>query len=131
MGKIKVQIQAEQDILKNKVVKFILQPLVENAVFHGLEKKVEGGEVTVSAGRLGQDRLLFVVKDNGCGIDPAQKESLMRTLESGIPYKGIGITNIYQRLQLFYGEAARLEIESSEGVGTKIRIIVPEQAEEI
>ncbi len=131
MGKIKVQIQAGQEVLRKRVIKFILQPLVENAVFHGLERKVEGGEVVVSAGQISGNRMLFVVKDNGCGIEPAQSARLKCTLEQGIPYKGIGISNIYQRLKLFYGECAELEIESSVGAGTTVSIIVPDQAEEI
>ncbi|MBO5371250.1 MAG: sensor histidine kinase [Lachnospiraceae bacterium] len=130
MGKIKVIIEAEEDVLKKEVIKLMLQPLVENAVFHGLEQKVEGGEVLVSVERQGDKHLRFVVEDNGCGIEPAKVVWLRSSLDTNLNRKGIGIANIYQRLKLFYEEDVSFEITSKLGEGTKIAIIIPSRVEE-
>ena len=71
MGKIDVDIEMEDAVKEKRVIKLMLQPLVENAVFHGLEQKLEDGEVNVSIHMHGEDHIMFVVEDNGCGIEPA------------------------------------------------------------
>lgn len=131
MGKIKINIEADGETLGRKVAKFILQPLVENAVFHGLEKKMEGGEVVVTAARKDGSHMVFEVSDNGCGMEEKKRAWLMETLESGLSHKGIGISNIYHRLKLFYGDDAFLEIESAPNTGTKVTITVSDDIKEM
>lgn len=131
MGKIEVHIDAEEEVLKKPVIKLMLQPLVENAVFHGLEQKIEEGEVDVSIRRTGVSHMLFVIEDNGCGIEPAKVVWLRNTLGTNLNRKGIGISNIYQRLKLFYEEDVKFEIESKVGEGTRITIIIPDNVKEV
>ena len=104
MGKIDVDIEMEDAVKEKRVIKLMLQPLVENAVFHGLEQKLEDGEVNVSIHMHGEDHIMFVVEDNGCGIEPARLVWMRDNLDSRpTGQKGIGVANIYQRLKLFYG----------------------------
>lgn len=130
MGKIDISIEAEEDVLKKDVIKLLLQPIIENAVFHGLEQKIEEGEVVVSVYLMQENKIQFVVEDNGCGMDKEQIEQLWQTMQKRVSGKGVGLTNVYQRLKLFYGEDMQFDIVSELDVGTKITIIVPDHIEE-
>lgn len=129
-GRIKVQTETEEEVRTKSVIKFLLQPLIENAVFHGLEQKVEGGFVRASISMTGEHRIRCIVEDNGCGMEPGEVEDLKERLKSGENQSGIGMANIYQRLKLFYGEDASFDIESAPGAGTKVTIMIPDQVEE-
>lgn len=91
----------------------LLQPLVENAIKHGLEPKIEGGRITVSAA-VQDGRLSIVVEDTGLGFGVA-------TDTAG---SGSGLANVRSRLKAIYGDAARLSIEQPEA-GTRIRLSLP------
>ena len=132
MGKIDVDIEMEDAVKEKRVIKLMLQPLVENAVFHGLEQKLEDGEVKVSIHMHGEDHIMFVVEDNGCGIEPARLVWMRDNLDSRpTGQKGIGVANIYQRLKLFYGDDVVFQIESRLGEGTRITIIIPDELEPV
>ena len=132
MGKIDVDIEMEDAVKEKRVIKLMLQPLVENAVFHGLEQKLEDGEVDVSIHMHGEDHIMFVVEDNGCGIEPARLVWMRDNLDSRpTGQKGIGVANIYQRLKLFYGDDVVFQIESRLGEGTRITIIIPDELESV
>ena len=132
MGKIDVDIEMEDAVKEKRVIKLMLQPLVDNAVFHGLEQKLEDGEVNVSIHMHGEDHIMFVVEDNGCGIEPARLVWMRDNLDSRpTGQKGIGVANIYQRLKLFYGDDVVFQIESRLGEGTRITIIIPDELEPV
>ena len=132
MGKIDVAIEMEDAVKEKRVIKLMLQPLVENAVFHGLEQKLEDGEVNVSIHMHGEDHIMFVVEDNGYGIEPARLVWMRDNLDSRpTGQKGIGVANIYQRLKLFYGDDVVFQIESRLGEGTRITIIIPDELEPV
>ena len=99
------------------VPSMLLQPLVENSIRHGLSSKVEGGTITLRARRAG-GRLVIEVEDDGVGIP---KEEL-----AGVLGKGIGVTNVKERLEVLYNQDYRMEIDSQPGRGTRIEIEVPE-----
>ena len=126
MGKIDVEVDLETGVDEKSVIKLLLQPLVENAVFHGLEQTMDGGEVNVHVGFCGNGHLEILVEDNGCGIPKEQLQHIKDTLNSDKKEKGIGIANIYQRLHLFYGEDVIFDIQSEEGKGTRVRIVIPD-----
>ena len=130
MDKIDVEITADDAALEKPIVKLILQPLVENAVFHGLEQKIEGGEVQVKAKMYDERHLIFAVEDNGCWMKADKLEEVLATLESRESTKGVGMANIYQRLRLFYGEKMEFTVESTWGEGTKVTILVPDEVED-
>lgn len=129
-GKIAVRIDAEDEVLEQKMIKLMLQPLVENAVVHGLERQISGGTVRVYVHTYHKDHMQFVISDNGCGMEVEKLESIKETLHNEENSKGIGISNIYQRLKLFYGEDVVFHITSQAGKGTEIEIIIPMQVEE-
>lgn len=133
MGKIEITVEAAPELLSKKVIKLLLQPLVENAVFHGLEQKMGDGEVLVQIQKQEEGHLLVRVEDDGCGMD---QETLRRVLDSlasqpeGADKKGIGLANIYQRLHLFYGDDVVFHIESRKGEGTRITMQIPDHLPE-
>lgn len=130
MGKIEVSIDVDEQLYSKKVIKLMLQPLVENAVFHGLEQQIEDGEVKVTVCREWDHYIKFLVEDNGCGMEEQKLESIRETLDSTTSRKGIGLANIYQRLKLFYGDDMIFEIKSKQGEGTRIIIVVPDHVED-
>ena len=99
------------------VPSMLLQPLVENSIRHGLSTKVEGGTITLRARRNGL-RLLLEIEDDGVGIPEAQL--------SGILNKGIGVSNVKERLKVLYNQDYRMLIDSQPGRGTRIEIELPE-----
>ncbi len=97
----------------------VLQPLVENAVRHGLMKKVDGGTVRIKVVKE-KERLLFNIEDNGVGMTQALQNSL---LEEKGGEKGVGLTNINRRLVNMFGQG--LSIDSTPGKGTAIFFAIP------
>lgn len=130
MGKIEVDVDVSESLLDKPITKLILQPLVENAVFHGLEKQLDGGTVQVSVLPEAGDRIRICVEDDGCGIEPERLEAIRATLEVQGNSKGIGLSNIYQRLNLFYGSDVIFEIDSEQDKGTRITVVIPDHIEE-
>ena len=115
--KLKVIKDIDPSVLDVLVPSMLLQPLVENSIRHGIAVKVEGGTVTLGARRNG-DRLLILVEDDGVGIPEAEL--------SGILNKGIGVSNVKERLKVLYNQDYRMLIDSHPGRGTRIEIEVPE-----
>ena len=101
------------------VPSMLLQPLVENSIKHGLSPKVEGGSIYLRS-RVTGTRLIIEVEDDGVGMGGAQLEE-----SSSWSGMGIGMANISERLQVLYGDTARMTIDSHEGKGTLIRIRLP------
>src|SRR5579862_5748977 len=101
------------------VPSMLLQPLVENSIKHGLAPKIEGGSIYLRS-RVTDTRLIIEVEDDGVGMGAAQLEE-----SSSWSGMGIGMANISERLQVLYGDTARMTIDSHEGKGTLIRIRLP------
>ena len=104
---------------------FLLQPLVENAVIHGIAKKEQGGKITISAGQT-DGAFQIRVSDTGVGMDPETLQGLIAALR-GDPsdvHVGIGIGNLYKRLETLYGPDS-MQISSTAGKGTQVDITIP------
>ncbi len=101
----------------------LLQPLIENSIKHGLEPRISGGTVTLRS-RIAGECLLLEVEDDGVGIAPERDAA---SPVSGLvrPGTGIGMRNVRERLQVLYGGAAQMRIESRPGRGTKVSIEMP------
>jgi two-component system LytT family sensor kinase len=99
------------------VPSMLLQPLIENSIRHGLSGKIGGGTITLSA-RRNNDRLLIEVEDDGVGIAEAELSNIFN--------KGIGVSNVKERLKVLYNQDYRMIIESQPGRGTRIEIEVPQ-----
>ena len=117
-GRDKLRVVKEFDPASLDVVvpSMLLQPLVENSIKHGLGPKVEGGSIFLRS-RVNDSRLIIEVEDDGVGMGGAQLEE-----SSSWAGMGIGMANISERLQVLYGDTARMTIDSHEGKGTLIRI---------
>ena len=113
-----MEIQADPALNELVVPKFILQPLVENAILHGLRTRSGGGQIRVRTykGRLG---LTVMVTDNGCGFRPGSSDPALGKKRS------VGLDNIRERMELSGG---RLDVFSRPGLGTAVRIILGEGA---
>jgi two-component system sensor histidine kinase YesM len=117
--RIDLRVRVPKTYLRCEMPKILLQPLVENAILHGILERGEdrGGTITVSARRDGGD-LLVTVADDGVGMDPARAASLL-TVEPQAGRHGYGVKNIDQRVRLFAGEGHGLSFTSRPGRGTK------------
>lgn len=125
-----VQIDARAETLRSRIPKLTLQPIVENALFHGVLPKQSGGVVRIRVRRAGPV-LHILVADNGVGFegDPQQILTLAQN-ESGGRFSHVGLGNIHKRMQLYYGPEYGLRIRSRPGRGTVVRLVFPCQEAE-
>ncbi|AZO96250.1 sensor histidine kinase [Halocella sp. SP3-1] len=115
----------EPETLDIKIPKLIIQPFVENACIYGVEGSEDSGEVYVKIDISG-DKLICIVRDNGIGIKKDKLNFILKHIkDEDIQGNSIGINNIYQRLNLYYGDDFVLHIESKEGIGTMVKLIIP------
>lgn len=122
-----VDIQIEEEKLKKAmIVKLTLQPLVENAIFSGIEPSGRNGTIKIHIYQE-ESNLIITVKDNGIGIPPEKLESILVEEDKGKKdtMNGIGLFNVNRRLKLVYGEAYGLMIHSKVREYTKVKITVP------
>lgn len=117
-----------KELYRYRIIKLTLQPLVENAIFHGIEPTGENGTITVT-GREEGDDLVLCVTDDGAGIPPDILPTLLseERPRSHASLNGIGVCNVHKRLQMLYGEAYGLTIESEPGGGTSVTVRVPKE----
>ena len=108
-----LDVDVDESVLQKKIINFILQPFVENAICHGLEPKIGRGSVRLEGKRSGEN-LVFTISDDGVGISgPAALKP------------GYGIRNVQERIRLFYGEQYGATVKSEAGKGTVVQIVIP------
>ena len=120
-SKLQVEINIQREAGGVKIPAMVLQPLVENAVKHGIAPKVEGGTIKISA-HCSNGSLEMEVADDGVGFEPANAHRLY--------HDGLGVGNVRDRLRGIYGEEGSFRIESAVNEGTRIRISLPIQTPE-
>lgn len=118
------------ELSKYNILPLLLQPMVENAIIHGMEEIDEGGKIILSVytKKIGDRQLLVIdVDDNGCGMDEETLGKLRRNIEvrDMSRSRSIGLYNINQRMKLHYGDGYRIHIYSEPGQGTRIRLLIP------
>lgn len=122
------------EVLDILIPKMILQPLVENAVFHGLEQITEGGMLSIKGRIEVSGCLVFEIEDNGAGIDDSTLSRIKLVLVSSTRSLGsdenetirnIGLININRRIRILYGDECCLEVESTQGKYTKVTLSLP------
>lgn len=125
-GRLSVRFEAEPDVLDCGIPHHLLQPIVENAVVHGIDFQTGDNEICVTAQSV-DGRLVVSICDNGQGIGPEKLAAIRRSLGQNAEDRGesIGLDNVNSRIRLLYGEDCSLEIESAEGEGTRVRLTVP------
>jgi two-component system sensor histidine kinase YesM len=131
-GILDYRIEVDEEILDGIVLKLTLQPLAENALYHGIKNKRGGGTIVVRAARAGPRRAILEVEDDGVGLTPYKLEKtrteLNRTLdETASQDVGFGLANVNQRIKLYYGKEYGLSMESQYQSGTRVTITIPLQ----
>ncbi|MFC5405290.1 cache domain-containing sensor histidine kinase [Cohnella soli] len=119
----------EQRLYDKRILKLLLQPLIENALVHGLQKKPGKGAISVHAS-MQTDSMTFTVEDSGAGIEPDKLAFIIARINEPEDVNGeakdhYGLRNVNSRLLLHYGAEAVLHIESTAGVGTRISFTLP------
>lgn len=121
-----LKLDVDENVLGCRVHKLMLQPLVENAIVHGFKGYDNGRELMVRINKFEDSFLVITVKDNGNGIEREKLREIVNSLEfEKNENKNIGIKNVYDRIKIYYGEDGKFKIESSEGKGTIITMIMP------
>jgi len=115
--KLRIVKQIEEPALEALIPSMLLQPILENSIRHGLSGKVEGGTITLRAG-CADGLLRLTIEDDGVGI-PAERMG-------DIYERGIGVSNVRERLNVLFGEQYRMSIDSQAGRGTRVEIQIPE-----
>lgn len=133
---LEIIIDEEDEIAYDfKIPRLIIQPVVENAIFHGLEEKLEGGKVTIEV-IVTERHLILTISDNGKGIPKSELERINKRIHSpGNSLEereevrqrntGIALPNIHKRIQLLFGEDYGVNVYSTLGQGTDVEITVP------
>lgn len=114
----------EEEALDKTTMKLILQPIVENCIYHGLKNKIDRGLIKISA-RVEGDNLILSVADNGYGMRREAIDAWYKSFTDGTVSTGVGLKNIYQRVMIYYGGRVEMLIESELDQGTTITIKEP------
>jgi two-component system sensor histidine kinase YesM len=129
--RLRVQYEIDEDLFDIPIPKLILQPLVENALYHGIDGMEYGGTIWISALRF-ENELLITVRDDGKGLTETEIEQLNSKIRTQPSYQswrregehGLGLSNIAQRIMLTYGENGDLSIDGSLGQGLAVTIVI-------
>ncbi|MNF94105.1 Sensor histidine kinase YpdA [compost metagenome] len=127
-NKFKFMIEADEEALSCYTLKLVLQPLIENAIVHGIEYMVDEGEIRIRASVHG-DQLMLEVADNGIGMSQQQLDSILsnraaKTVSSGSG-SGVAVRNVNDRIELYYGPQYGLAFDSELEEGTTVRVAIP------
>lgn len=125
-NRIQIHEEIPKELLEFKVIKFCLQPLVENAVLHGMEH-MENGEINIHA-KLCENKVCIVIRDNGGGIEQGKLNEILQEMDSNSRHRhvtGIGLTSIHELMKVKYGSEYGLRIESKVGFGTTVCAVFP------
>lgn len=125
-NKFSYSVTMEEGIGENATLKLIVQPIVENAIYHGMEYMYGDGEITINVTKQGED-ILIAVKDNGPGMTQEMVQALVegKVVESTKRGSGIGVRNVQERIQMQFGRKYGLFIESELDEGTTVTIKIP------
>lgn len=122
--KLEYEIEVAEDIKKEEIINLILQPLVENAIYHGIKYKGSKGLIRIVGYGEG-DHIVLKVIDNGIGMDEAALKGIFDKSRASEGNNGVGVHNVQTRIRLYYGAEYGLHFESTLGEGTTVTIIIP------
>ena len=126
LGKFAVDIQIEDEIRSCVIPRFILQPVVEKSIIHGIEPANRRGMISIK-GSCREDQICFTITDNGVGIEKGQIEKIIGEPRNRqkLRFSGIGIGNVDRRIKLMMGEEYGLTIKSEKNIFTTVEIRLP------
>ncbi|MCU6709913.1 sensor histidine kinase [Paenibacillus sp. J5C_2022] len=129
-NRFQVEYRIDPEVMPCKILKFLIQPIIENSFYHGLEPKVGRGTLSLTIKRVGQSLYIFV-HDDGVGIHPDKLEELNEMLRQDQPLDGsdngrnYGLMNVYTRIKHFYGDGYWMKVRSNQQDGTTITLTIP------
>ena len=124
-NKILYNVECEEDLLEKEIIKFVLQPLVENYFVHGIRLESDDNKMLIKIKHI-KDFIIITIEDNGRGIPKDKLIDLKEKIKNKEnDSQMVGILNVNQRIKIKYGSEYGLEIDSQEGIGTKITIKLP------
>jgi two-component system sensor histidine kinase YesM len=128
------EIQVDERVANYTILKLVLQPLVENALYHGIKNKRQGGTIIVRAKPKNENEVQLEVEDNGIGFTPEKLAQLQEELEDDSGdiklESGFGIGNVNKRIRLYYGKQYGISVKSEYHTGTCVTLIIPAIKEE-
>ena len=127
--KLEFSIEVEPSILSVPIVKLVLQPIIENAIYHGLKYKESKGLLLVRGYSRGDDAVLEII-DDGVGMDEETRKHIFERHKVNYHSNGVGVYNVQKRLSLYYGSGYGLSYQSEKGKGTTVTIVIPKKREE-
>lgn len=120
----RVEFDLDERVYEYKCIKFILQPLVENAIYHGIDINSRKGVISIRVEKKGP-HIEYAIEDNGKGIAQHTLDEINRDRDIETKTDGIGLQNVRLRLKTYFGENASLHIESEPGKGTRVFYSIP------
>ena len=123
---LEYDIQLDQVIYKYQILKLTLQPVVENALYHGIKYKRAKGCIHIHGEKEG-DTIRLTVRDDGVGMDEEELEQLCQQIEKPCQEteKGFGLANVNERIHMYFGPEYGMKIQSQKGKGTTVEIVIP------
>ena len=123
---LEYDIQLDQVIYKYQILKLTLQPVVENALYHGIKYKRAKGCIHIHGEKEG-DIIRLTVRDDGVGMDEEELEQLRQQIEKPCQEteKGFGLANVNERIHMYFGPEYGMKIQSQKGKGTTVEIVIP------
>jgi len=121
--KLEFEINIDENVLDESIVKLVLQPLVENAIYHGIKYKGEKGLINITGHREDGD-IVITIEDNGKGMDEEALKHIFDKKENNNS-RGVGVNNVNNRLKLYYGSDYGLIYRSQIDVGTTVEVRIP------
>lgn len=126
--RVKAEIDVDESCLDSEIPLFTLQPLVENALIHGVEPKEEGGCIRIKVAREGK-KICLSITDDGLGMSQDVIEEIMNfkspVMENGSKLTGVGMSYVFKRLQYHFGNDFKWDLTSKIGEGTRITLLLP------
>ena len=123
------KIEMDEAVVDFTILKLILQPLVENALYHGIKNKRQGGTITVRARQKNESEILLEVEDNGIGFTSEKLAQLQDELDDDSGdirlENGFGIGNVNNRIRLYYGKQYGVTVRSEYNTGTCVTLVIP------
>ena len=130
MDKLEFEINVDPRITHAQIIRLVLQPIVENAIYHGLKYKESKGMLKVHGYELGE-RIIIDITDDGVGMDEETLKHIYDKHKVNYHSNGVGVYNVQQRLVLYYGKEYGIIYHSEKGKGTTATVVIPKRQEDV
>ena len=119
-------IDVSEEIRSYHIIKLVIQPLIENAIYHGIKYKNGEGNILIR-GNEKNGKVMLEVRDDGIGMDEETLSNIFKKKENKLKHNGVGVYNVYSRLKLRYGSESEIFYESMPDKGTRVKILIPKE----